>query len=289
MLTAASLAGGASILAIAPRVQVLPHPVAPRVDVTIDATPFASYSYLTAMPRPALVALHAASGAPITRDGQSSDSHSQLGFWLAHGNVNGIDFVEAERLVHRRVVEAQSSDTRGRLAVQTAWTAADGSTVVLEDTSFTFAGTDRERIVDRVTRLAAVNGPVRLGATTRALVGLQLAAGFDERAAVSDAGRDRGSPCVDGPGRWIAIPGALAGQRVMVALFDHPGNAGLPSIVRCRADRLELVPSGDTHIDAGASMTLRYRVIIFDGRATAVEVERRFHEFGGRPRRGTDR
>jgi hypothetical protein len=279
-LTAALLAGGASVLAIAPRVQVLPHPLAPRVDVTIDARPLASYLYLTAMPRPALVSLHAANGTRITQDPESDGGGRVAGFWFAHGNVNGIDFSEA-RLVHRRVVEAYSSDTQGRLAVQTAWTAADGSTLVLDDTSFTFAGTERERVVDRVTRLAAVNGPVRLGATTRALVGLQLAGGFDPDEAVSDAQGDRTSPCAEGRGRWIAIPGVLAGQSTTVALFDHPGNAGSPNVVRCRADALELAPGGDMQIEAGASVTFRYRLVIVDGRATAAEIERRFREFGG--------
>jgi hypothetical protein len=298
VLAAALLAAGASVLAIAPKVQVLPHPLAPRVDVTIDAQPFASYLYLTAMPRPALHSLHAANGPSITRDDESADGRRPTGFWLAHGNVNGIDFFDtlsavtrgtkveprtatAARLVHRRVVEAESSDTQGRLAVQTAWTAIDGSTVVLEDTSFTFLGTDRERVVDRVTRLAAVNGPVRLGATTRALVGVQLVDGFDERKAVSDARRDRASPCGDGRGRWIAIPGVFAGHDITVALFDHPDNAGSPNILRCRAEALELVPSSEMPIEPGGSLTFRYRLVIVRGTADAAEVERRFREFGG--------
>jgi len=278
--TAALLAGGASVLAIAPKVQVLPHPLAPRVDVTIDGKPLASYSYLTAMARPALVSLHAANGAPITQDDETSDGRRAAGFWFAHGNVNGIDF-SAARLVHRRVVEAHSSDTQGRLAVQTAWTATDGSTLVLEDTYFTFAGTERERVVDRVTRLAAVNGPVRLGATTRALVGLQLAGGFDPGEAVSDGQADRISPCAESRGRWIAMPGILAGQSTTVALFDHPGNAGSPNVVRCRADALELAPGGDIQIEGGASVTFRYRLVIVDGRPSAAEIERRFREFEG--------
>jgi hypothetical protein len=298
VLIAALLAAGASALAIAPKVQVLPHPLAPRVDITIDAQPFGSYVYLTAMARPALLSLHAANGTAITHNDESADDGRPTGFWLAHGKVNGIDFSDisptvargmkvearpatAARLVHRRVIEAESSDTQGRLALQTAWTAIDGSTVVLEDTYFTFAGTDRARVVDRVTRLAAVNGPVRLGATTRAVAGLQLVDGFDEREAVGDARRDRRSPCGEARGRWIAIPGVLAGQHITVALFEHPSNVGSPNVVRCRADALELAPSGETNIERGASITLRYRVLILNGHADAAELERQFRDFAG--------
>ena len=282
---AAMVAASSSIaIGIALAVQVLPHPVAPRVDVAIDAKPFTSYLYLTAMARPALVSLRAADGTPVTRDDDGAEGDRPSGFWFAHGNVNGVDFTStarsalATRIVHRRVVEAVSSDTEGRLAVQTAWTASDGSVLLLDDTSFTFTGTDRERTVDRVTRLAAVNRPVRLGATTRPQLGIQLADGFRERETKSGADRD-GTSEHGVRGRWIVLPGLRDGRPVTVALFDHPANAGYPNLLRYRRGALELVPTDETRIETGAALTLRYRLLIVAGRVEPAWVEEHYRDF----------
>ena len=281
-------------IGIALAVQVLPHPVAPRVDVAIDAKPFTSYLYLTAMARPALVSLRAADGTPVTREDDGAEDDRPTGFWFAHGNVNGVDFTGADkrgdgaarqarsalatRIVHRRVVEAVSSNLEGRLVVQTAWTASDGAVLLLDDTSFTFTGTDRERNVDRVTRLAAVNGTVRLGATTRPQLGIQLADGFREREMQSGADRDKTSEH-GVRGRWIAVPGLRDGRQVTVALFEHPANAGYPNLLRSRGGALELAPTDDTRIEAGAALTLRYRLLIVAGRVEPAWIEQHYRDF----------
>ena len=162
--------------------------------------------------------------------------------------------------------------------MQTAWTASDGAVLLLDDTSFTFTGTDRERSVDRVTRLAAVNGPVRLGATTRPQLGIQLADGFREREMQSGADRDQTSEH-GVRGRWIALPGQRDGRQVTVALFEHPANAGYPNLLRYRGGALELAPTDDTRIEAGAALTLRYRLVIVAGRVEPAWVEEHYRDF----------
>jgi methane monooxygenase PmoA-like len=258
--------------AIAALVQVIPHPVAPRVDVVVRGEPFASYLYLTSMPRPALFPILAPGGGTITAGtGDDPLSAARAGFWFAHGDVNGIDFSRGDgaaprnRIAHRRVVEAVSSDTHGQLTVQTAWTAADGSILLVEDTSLTFRESDGGRIVDRVTRLGAVNGPVRLGGTALAQVGLQLAGGF--RGADAIAGRPDGGtgPAVASGVRatWLAVPGSIDGQAVTVALFDHAHNPGHPNWLRINGgNNLELAPAGEVAIAAQESVTFRYRLAV---------------------------
>jgi hypothetical protein len=247
------------------------------------------------MARPALVSVRAADGSTITREDDGVEGDRPTGFWFAHGNVNGVDFTgtdtrgdgaarqagsaPATRIVHRRVVEAVSSDTEGRLAVQTTWTAIDGSVLLLDDTSFTFTGSDRERRVDRVTRLAAVNGPVRLGPTTRPQLAIQLADGFLERETISGAARDHMTPADGVRGRWIAVAGLRDSRHVTVALLEHPANAGYPNLLRYRRGALELAPADETRIEAGASLTLRYRFVIVGGRIEPADVEARHRDF----------
>jgi hypothetical protein len=263
-------------------VQVAPHPVAPRVDVLVDGAPFTSYLFLTAMPRPALFPLRAANGSPIT-GGTDDDplSAARAGFWFAHGDVNGIDFAGTDRtaargrIAHRRIVEAVSSPTHGMLTVQTAWTAPEGTVHIVEDTALTFRETADVRIVDRVTRLGAVNGPVRLGRTQAAQLGLQLADGFKTAEAIAGLpGSATARAATSAPARWLAIPGSAGAQATTVLLVDHPHNPGFPNVWRIGGgNSVELVPTVETAIAAQESVTFRYRLAIVRGPLDTARLE----------------
>jgi hypothetical protein len=285
VIDAGALAAAALALALGavPAVQVAPHPVAPRVDVLVDGAPFTSYLFLTAMPRPALFPLRVANGSPIT-GGTDDDplSAARAGFWFAHGNVNGIDFAGSDRtaprgrIAHRRIVEAVSSPTHGMLTVQTAWTSPEGTVHIVEDTALTFRETADARFVDRVTRLGAVNGPVRLGRTQAAQLGLQLAEGFktaDAIAGLSGSSTTRAAaPGINA--RWLAIPGSAGAQATTVLLVDHPHNPGFPNVWRIGSgNSVELVPTVETAIAAQESVTFRYRLAIGRGPLDAGRLE----------------
>jgi len=259
---------------VAAAIQVIPHPVAPRVDVLAHDKPFATYLYLTSMTRPALVPIRTAAGIVVTRaEDPALASGGRVGFWFTHGNVNGVDFATDDnsprtgRIVHRRVVEAMSSDTHGQLTVQTAWTAPDRAVLLSEDTFLTFRESGTMRVIDRVTRLAAIGDAVKLGRTERGQIGIQLADGFRPR----EASR--------GGGRWLAVPGTVDGRAVTIGLIEHPHNPGFPNLLRCVDDVLEIAPSGDTAINASESVTYRYRVVLMDGRLDEPAIEAAYRDF----------
>jgi Methane oxygenase PmoA len=121
----------------APRIQVVPHAVAPRVDVTIDGKPFTSYMYPHDEKKPYLYPLRTAQGTLVTRGwpveprpGERVDHPHHIGLWFNYGNVNGLDFwnnsnaIPAERaprmgtVVHKRVIEASSGRDKGELNVE---------------------------------------------------------------------------------------------------------------------------------------------------------------------------
>jgi hypothetical protein len=259
---------------VAAVIQVIPHPVAPRVDVLAHDKPFTTYLYLTSMTRPALVPIRTAAGTVVTRaEDPALASGGRVGLWFTHGNVNGVDFADdtisprAGRIVHRRVVEAMSSDTHGQLAVQTAWTAPDRSVLLSEDTFFTFRESQAMRVIDRVTRLAAIGNAVKLGRTENGQIGIQLADGFRPR----EASR--------GAGRWLAVPGTVDGKAVAIALIEHPHNPGFPNLMRCVGGVLEIAPSGETSINASESVTYRYRVVLLDGRLDEPSLDAAYRDF----------
>lgn len=270
------------------RIQVVPHEVAPRVDVLVDGRAFTSYVYLRSLPRPSLDPIRAATGAVVTRDG----------FWFGHGDVNGIDFSGggapqgdsgAGRIVHRRVIEATSSDHEGQLGVEMTWLGPNEALTMVEDARFAFRGDERVRSIDRLTRLSAVRGPVRLGRNARGLAGIRLAEGFLTRRSVilgpeGHVDRDDAS----GARRpWLAVSGFVGSHQITVALLDHPQNPGFPNAWRLdESGALEITPTADVNIDAGRSVTFRHRLVVSSGQVNAAAIAGEFQRFSapsGRP------
>ena len=69
-----ALLGVAAVGTDTPRIQVVPHAVAPRVDITIDGKPFTSYIFERSQKKPSLYPLRTAKGTIVTR-GYPLDPH----------------------------------------------------------------------------------------------------------------------------------------------------------------------------------------------------------------------
>ena len=89
--------------------------------------------------------------------------------------------------------------------------------------------------------------------------------------------------------KWCAMWGPAEGgdgKAATVAIFCHPGNHDAPQRVRTW-DTGEVffnyVPIQETawEIAPGETVTLRYRVVIFDGKATAAAIEARWQAYAG--------
>jgi hypothetical protein len=176
-----------------PRVQVVVHAIAPRVDVSIDGKPFTAYVYERSLKKPSLFPIRAASGAVVTRGypldprgGERTDHPHHIGLWFNYGDVNGLDFwnnsdgISAERalkmgtIVHRRVIETSSGKDKGELNVEMDWVDPQGTVLLKENTRFVFHGDAQSRVIDRITRLTALKDAVVLGDNKEGLLGLRV-------------------------------------------------------------------------------------------------------------------
>jgi hypothetical protein len=255
-----------------PRIRVAPLDYASRVDVTVDGRPFTSYVHLSSMRVPSLTPIHDSEGA------------AAQSFAFGHGDVNGIDFLRADgkgtgrsagRIVLRRIIETVSSDTEGRLSLETDWVAPDGALVLKEHTWFTFRADGARRTIDRTTRLSAVRGRVVLAAETEPALAVLLpeaAAGTRARVLTGAGGDDANRPA---PTPWVAVTGA----RSTVAVFDHPGNPGAPAAGAASTRRLAFTPAASIEIDAGASRTFFYRLLLDGGALSAAAIAAEYEAF----------
>ena len=311
-----------------PRIQVVPHAVAPRVDVTIDGTPFTSYIYERSLKKPSLFPVRSAKGAVVTRGyplepkpGDRIDHPHHIGLWFNYGDVNGLDFwnnsdaIPADRaarmgtIVHKRVIEASSGADKGELNVETDWVDSKGTVLLRENTRFVFHGDATTRVVDRITRLAALTDPVVLGDNKEGVLGLRVARSLEQptnsadvfldssgkpgpRAINNDGatGNYTGSDGKTGDavwgtrGPWMMLQGKVGDEPVTLGMFDHPDNAGFPTYWHARGYGLFAANNlgqkvfdpkqaeAKRTIPAGGSITFRHRVLILDGPADAARM-----------------
>ena len=182
-----------------PRIQVVAHDVAPRVDITIDGQPFTSYVFERSQKKPFLYPLRTASGTVVTRGYpleprpfERTDHPHHIGLWFNYGDVNGLDFwnnsdaIPAERaakmgtIVHKRVIEATSGKDKGTLNVEMDWVDSNGTVLVKENSRFVFRGDAESRVIDRISRLTALKDVVALGDTKEGLLGIRVARGLEQ-------------------------------------------------------------------------------------------------------------
>jgi hypothetical protein len=182
-----------------PRIQVVAHAVAPRVDILIDGKPFTSYVYERSEKKPSLYPLRTASGKVVTRGypldpkpGERVDHPHHVGLWLNYGAVNDLDFwnnssaipaARADRMgtvVHKRVIETTSGKDQGQLNVEMDWVDSKGTLLLKENTRFVFQGDAKSRVIDRITRLTAMKEPVVLGDSKEGVLGIRMARSLEQ-------------------------------------------------------------------------------------------------------------
>ena len=105
-------------------------------------------------------------------------------------------------IVHQRVIEASSGKDKGELNVEMDWVDSKGTVLLKENTRYVFQGDDRTRIVDRITRLAALKDPVVMGDNKEGVLGLRVARALEQPSKSADVFLDANNK-----------PAAKAGQQ----------------------------------------------------------------------------
>lgn len=209
LVVAATAAAAVTATTETPRIQVVAHQVAPRVDVTIDGKPFTSYMYPREEKKPYLYPLRTAKGTVVTRGwpleprpNERVDHPHHIGMWFNYGDVNGLDFwnnsnaIPADRaprmgtVVHKRVIEAKSGGDKGELNVEMDWLDSKGTLLLKENTRFIFRGDATSRTIDRITRLTAMKEPVVFGESKEGVLGIRVARGLEQPSNAPDVFTD---------------------------------------------------------------------------------------------------
>jgi hypothetical protein len=292
------------------------------VRVAIDGQPFTDFVLQggNAM-KPYLYPLRSATGKLVTRkfpmetaEGEPKDHPHQRGLWFAHERVNGTDFWNNEadyksanrgRIVVAKISDAQGGADAGSFKADLDWVDQNGVKLISEARKMTFRKTAALRIIDLELTLAAV-GDVTFGDAKDGAFGIRLAPALQEpgtAAKGSDSqisgtgtirnaeGAEREKAVWGKLSNWIDYSGEVEGEKVGVAVFDHPGNSRRArwhvrgyGLLAANPFGLKVFTGdksqdGSLALKAGDTLHFRYRVVIHPGDGKSAGLESLWDEY----------
>lgn len=307
-------------------VQFVPNDKAQKIDVFIGGHFFTSYRYAhEKLEKPVLYPIQTASGQLITRGyplepraGERVDHPHHVGLWMNFESVNGLDFwnnsfaIPAEKkshygsIRHEKIISMKGGK-EGRLVTESYWVTPEGKKLLKEITTFVFGGDTTHRIIDRVSKLTALDEKVVFEDRKDGFLGLRVDRALELPADkpeifTDDKGHPTAVPVMNNTavtgnyltsegktgneawstrGKWCMLYGKKNGEDIAIVIFDHPKNIGYPTNWHARGYGLFAAnPLGPSVFEKGRSalnLTLqphesvifRYRIEIFNGKIPA--------------------
>ena len=289
-----------------------------KVRVEIDGQLFTEYVFKGA-PHVYFYPLLGPGGLQMTRHwpmkevpGEEQDHKHHRSLWYSHGAVNGVDFWaetdKAGKILHEKFLEIKSGADAGVIRSQNKWVGPDGKTVLRDERTFrVFARPGGERVFDfEVTLKAPSDKEVILGDTKEGSMAIRVAESM--RLALPKEKGAKKAPVGQGhivqstgvldeatwgkPAAWCDYSGPVEGKTVGVAIFDHPSNPRHPTTWHVRDYGLfaanpfglhdfdkQPPGAGNLVIEAGKSVTFKYRFYLHEGDEKAAKVAERWEEY----------
>ena len=301
-----------------------------KVEVLAGGKPFTAYTWPSTLKKPVLWPVVSPAGNVITRSfpmakkaGERADHPHHVGIWLNFGDVNGLDFwnnseaIAPEKaknygtILHKSVDKTKVTGKGAELAVTCAWVDINGKELLVEQTSMTFTATEDVRIIDRVTKLKAVNGDVKFTDNKEGMFAIRVttelelpaegavqltdAQGNITRVEKPDLSKVTGdylsSEGITGGdvwgtrGTWMRLAGKINNEEVSVVIIDHPQNPGYPTYWHARgyglfaANTLGQKPlsNGKDELNYmlrnGQTVTFRYRLVVTSGKPSPETIQ----------------
>ena len=298
--------------------QVQLTPSAGQIRIEIGGQAFSTFYFGPETTKPYLHPLRSASGKIMTRqypmeqvEGESRDHPHHRGLWFTHGDVNGIDFWGNEltqkggnkgRVVVVGTPSAKSGARSGWLRAQFQWKDPSGKVLLTEDRKMSFRGDAKLRVVDLDITLTAVE-KVKFGDTKEGVFAIRMATPLEEPTPKSK-GPARTGKMVNAEGleteknvwgkrsAWVDYAGELEGEKLGIAILDHPTNPKHPTYWHSRSYGLfaanifgekdflrDATKDGSVTVEPGKTLRFRYRVIIHTGDGKSADIAGMYQKF----------
>ena len=217
------------------------------INIEVDGKPFTTFEYGVEAWKPFFAPVRSASGKIVTRrfpmemvQGESRDHLHHRGLWFTYDDINGVKYWEndpsyANKPNKGRVVvkkaEWKDGPKSGMLDAVMEWQDGSGKVQLVENSRTTVYSSPQLRILDfDITLTAAID--VTFGDTKEGAFAIRLAEEFTEKrgAKITNAdGLETMKQIWGKRSTWVNYAAELQGEKLGVAIFDHPSNPGYPT------------------------------------------------------------
>lgn len=261
-------------------------------------------------------------GFPIApRAGERTDHPHHVGIWLNYESVNGLDFwnnsdaIAKEKkdkygsIRHQRTLLAKGSKDKAELRTVSHWVDINGNVLLEETTDFVFTAKNGNFIIDRACVLKAIAPEVLFKDVKDGFIAIRVARALEmpskqEDKFVDAHGNVTAVSKLDNAGVtglyvnkegvtgdatwakrsvWTCLNGEKDGEKISIAIIDHPKNPGYPTYWHARGYGLFAAnPLGQKIFSEGKEeMNLKlskdqatqfqYRIVVHAGKGLAAQ------------------
>jgi hypothetical protein len=246
-------------------------------------------------------------GKHMTRDypmvknyeGVKSDHLHHRSLWFSHGNVNNFDFWGMQcNIVHKCFAKAECDGHTALLVTENDWIGSDHQIVCRDVRELGFSASKDQRMIDFDITITAEQDKVVFGDTKEGTFGIRV----PEVIAVETK---KGGQFVNAEGKsgekeawgkrsaWVDYNGVLDGEKVGIAILNHPSSFRYPTYWHVRDyglfaanpfgvhdfERLQDNMAGNHVLAKGESLTFRYRVVFHKGDASDANIAEVYKEY----------
>ena len=279
----------------------LQHADGSHIDVCISGELLTRYVYADVPARPFFYPVRGPFGVDVTRSypmatdvrGEPHDHRHHRSLWIAHGNVDGTDNWSEEPghgfTTHTGVDEIISGPIYGRFVASGLWATSDRTPILRQKLTVTAWGTGGSiRLMDVDVDLTAEYGPVTFGDTKEGgILAARVASSLDVPRGGKIENSVGGIDEAETWGRaahWCDYSGTADGQRIGLAILDHPTSFRHPTTWHVRNYGLMTanpfgysaftngLKIGGYTTASGETLSFRYRVVIHVGDAREANI-----------------
>jgi hypothetical protein len=280
------------------------------ISINVDGKPFTVFHYGAESGKPYLAPIRSASGKIVTRRfpmetaaGDSTDHLHHTGLWFSYDDINGVKFWENDpsykhanmgRIVVRSA-DFQAGERFGTLTAILEWRGPRDEVIIVESRKMVFHSDPKLRIVDFEITLTAAED-LTFGDTKEGAFAIRLAESLTEK---------KGGKMVDADGRatmaqvwgkrsdWVDYSGEVEGEKLGVAIFDHPQNPRHPTYWHARDYGLFALnpfgahafdpaqPESHWQLAKGKQIVFRWRVVVHPGDAESARIAELYKDYAG--------
>lgn len=276
-----------------------------KVEIKVSAQPFSSYYYKDVV-RPYLWPIVDNSKRNLTRapaalgNEEGFDHLHHRSCWIAHGDINGIDNWSEEKghgyQIHQAFKEIVSGPIFGKIRAKNYWTDEEKKKVLEEERIIKVYNLITSRIIDFEINFQATEGNIKFGDTKEGgilSIRVNPLIDADKSGLIENAyGGVNEKETWGKRAPWCDYFGEVEGEKLGLAIFDHPANFRYPTYWHVRNYGLMTANpfalsyyyddpgrDGSYVLSSGKNLIFRYRLFVHPGSAKEGRVSEAYHNY----------